>query len=431
MRLVAYASANAGKSGVASFLEIYGLFYISQVLGIPTPVAGILLTTSVLWDAITDPIVGWMLDRVGLSTKNITWCFVLGGAVVGACLLMLLAMTLLPSPAGTFCILLLLLTFRTAYTVIDVPHNTLIGFVAASPKARTRVAGLRILFSGLGRLATTVAAAQLISPGAEDMKPDELLNLGGVLTGLLIITLYAAVGSLSAISPVAPIRQRSSIVETLKFCTANAPLRRLFLLSILNSVAFPVLAIVLVYADTVEITHQGNPIPSFVTVLVMAQLLSLALWDALARHLLGRWTTLRVAYAMLALAAFALTYSNAAGLLLLVITMIAGGAQSGVSMMNWALLPDALEANKSGDVPIFGVFGLLTLANKIASSLAPTIVGLLLMWVELGGEPSNADSSITEFLRLTGALLTGISVACLWVSRRSNFSATPPRTSFR
>lgn len=62
-RLVQFAMGNAGKNALASMIEIYGLYYCIELLGVPPSLAGAVILVSLAWDAVADPLIGYRADR--------------------------------------------------------------------------------------------------------------------------------------------------------------------------------------------------------------------------------------------------------------------------------------------------------------------------------------------------------------------------------
>ena len=66
-RNATYASGNFGKSLVGSFVEIFALFYLTDLLNVPPALAGMILLFSLIWDGVTDPVMGIVAERLDMS----------------------------------------------------------------------------------------------------------------------------------------------------------------------------------------------------------------------------------------------------------------------------------------------------------------------------------------------------------------------------
>lgn len=61
---VLYANGNFGKSCLSTLVEVYALFYLTDILGIAPGMAGALLLASYVWDSLSDPLWGLVSDRI-------------------------------------------------------------------------------------------------------------------------------------------------------------------------------------------------------------------------------------------------------------------------------------------------------------------------------------------------------------------------------
>ena len=61
--MISYAMGDAGTGLAAIQLGTYLFLFFTCAAGIPAFIAGSLLMVSKLWDAINDPLIGWMSDH--------------------------------------------------------------------------------------------------------------------------------------------------------------------------------------------------------------------------------------------------------------------------------------------------------------------------------------------------------------------------------
>ena len=78
--MISYAMGDAGTGLAAIQLGTYLFLFFTCAAGIPAFIAGSLLMVSKLWDAINDPLIGWMSDRTRSRWgPRLPW--MIGGAV--------------------------------------------------------------------------------------------------------------------------------------------------------------------------------------------------------------------------------------------------------------------------------------------------------------------------------------------------------------
>ncbi|MBM5789247.1 MAG: MFS transporter, partial [Cyanobacteria bacterium M_DeepCast_200m_mx_001] len=61
--LLAYGLGDAGTGMAASLIGFYLFIFYTAAAGLPAWMAGLVLMLARLWDAINDPIVGWLSDK--------------------------------------------------------------------------------------------------------------------------------------------------------------------------------------------------------------------------------------------------------------------------------------------------------------------------------------------------------------------------------
>jgi len=62
-RIVAYATGEGASSLTQNGIAAFALLYYVQVLGLNSRAAGLALSVSMLWDAVSDPIMGHITDN--------------------------------------------------------------------------------------------------------------------------------------------------------------------------------------------------------------------------------------------------------------------------------------------------------------------------------------------------------------------------------
>ncbi len=146
-----YGLAEWGCNAIETFFRINLLIYCTDTLNLSPGTAGIIVAVGVVWDGITDPIVGTLSDHF-----NSRW----GRRIP----LMFLGMITLPlviwglfsiAPGATFLtwkFAILYLLCNTALTLIAVPHAALAGDISRDGKVRNQVFAVRYFYTIVGLL---------------------------------------------------------------------------------------------------------------------------------------------------------------------------------------------------------------------------------------------------------------------------------------
>ncbi|GBF50190.1 Na+/melibiose symporter-like transporter [Leptospira ryugenii] len=148
-----YAFAETGITAVQFVTQIYLLKFYTDVIGLSPSLAGIALSISVIWDAISDPLMGNLSDRTSSRWGRRRPFILVGGLLLSLSILILFSPTTLSSQFGKFTYLLCsYLLVNTAMTIISVPHIALGGELTFERNERTSIFGWRLFFSNIGML---------------------------------------------------------------------------------------------------------------------------------------------------------------------------------------------------------------------------------------------------------------------------------------
>jgi GPH family glycoside/pentoside/hexuronide:cation symporter len=140
-----YSLGDGGISIVMNGIGNFAMLFYTQILGLSAVYAGIALSVTTFWDAISDPLMGHISDHTR-SRFGRRLPYLLPGGLLMA--LTFLALWVLPqqfeSARGMFwCVLLLNLLLRTFLTVFMVPHTALGFELCPEYVDRSRLQGMR------------------------------------------------------------------------------------------------------------------------------------------------------------------------------------------------------------------------------------------------------------------------------------------------
>ncbi|EOQ89762.1 transporter, major facilitator family protein [Leptospira yanagawae serovar Saopaulo str. Sao Paulo = ATCC 700523] len=186
-----YGLAETGITAVQLFTQIYLLKYYTEIVGLNSSLAGIALSISVIWDAISDPLMGRISDHTHSRFGRRRPYILMGGILLAISVLLLFSPPNISSQIGKFSYLLCVyLLVNTAMTIISVPHIALGGELSFERNERTSVFGWRLFFSNIGMLiGMIVPAAILQSLGDESSKENIVTSrtTAGEIVSLVIL----------------------------------------------------------------------------------------------------------------------------------------------------------------------------------------------------------------------------------------------------
>lgn len=381
LRHMLYASGNYGKSCIGSFIELYALFYLTDRLGIPAAIAGSVIFVSLIWDAICDPLMGVAADRLREKLPTVRMFFLIGAPLTALAFLALFQAETIAASYRILYIFLALILFRTAYTIVDIPHNSMLAFLSRDSRDRTNIASLRIFFSAAGRVTVTLTMTMILNE-SNLIPTEQQFSTAAVM----FAALYLFVVALSYLSiRKIPIHTGDQIGQTLglrdrlKRIGDHSPLIIVFALTAVTSLTTPIIGSAIVYYGKYGIGKEQAGATALV-IMAACQALSLLFWSKLTNRMRRKRSASQCANAVLGLAmVIAITALESRETLYLV-AGLAGFAIGGIYMLNWSMLPDALEQTPglSDSRYHMSIFGLYTLTNKSFIGLSQAIIGLTL-----------------------------------------------------
>ena len=425
---VTYASGNFGKSLVGSFVEIFALFYLTDILNVPPALAGLILLLSLIWDGVTDPIMGIVADRLRQTIATANVFFYIGAPITAVAFIAFFNAAHVPPAWQLPYLLTTLLVFRTAYTVVDVPHNTMLALITDDPRQRTNITSLRIFFSSAGRVGVTLAAIYFLDASGPEASVPRFTNASVILAAAYVLVLIVCLRSVSRIvirSPPSTARLDTILSALFRTMRHNRQLLIVFGLTALTSMTVPVLSIAILYFAKYAL-HNVELGSVVLLVLAGTQAASLYFWSRFSNRLAQKKHASQLANAILAGVGvtFMVMLNSADGLF--VMAALVGFAVGGIHMLNWSMLPDAMDEHCAADAERFdmSIFSLFTLINKICMGLSQAFTGLVLA---VFGYQANSDIPLDTI----GAIVTTLialpavgSLGCIYLLRHQTLRQT-------
>lgn len=195
-----YSFATIGLSAIELMLQVY-LLDLYILAGLEPSMAGLAIALAVIWDAVSDPMMGILSDKTPSSTierKRVPY-LISGALIIGFAFYFLFS----PSPnsgqAALFNNLLIwYLVVNTAMTLFGVPHLSVINDLSDSEQERATFFGWRIVAGSVGLLLGIGLPAYLAFQ-VEGSSIADTLNLRSN-TGLILGTVASAVCLFSGFS---------------------------------------------------------------------------------------------------------------------------------------------------------------------------------------------------------------------------------------
>ncbi|MBD0346228.1 MAG: MFS transporter, partial [Coleofasciculus sp. Co-bin14] len=183
---LAYGVGELGGEIPNNILVFFLLFFLTNVAGLNPTLAGSVLLIGKVWDAINDPMIGWLSDRTR-SPLGRRYPWMLGGAIP---LGMLFFVQWFVPPTSNQWLLFgyysgIALLFYAAFTAVAVPYSTLGAELTQGYDERTSLISFKAAFS-IGASIFSLALAQAIFAKVAD--PSKRFLILGAICGVIAMS---------------------------------------------------------------------------------------------------------------------------------------------------------------------------------------------------------------------------------------------------
>lgn len=413
-------SMNFYWSGTGLFL----MYYYTDVLGVEPVVAGAVYALALVWDAVTDPLMGVVADRTRTRLGRYRPWILAGALPLGASYALafwnpgLSGAALIVWIAFTHCLL------RTTYTVVGVPLSSMQARLTADARERAVLAGYRMMGAATGALTVAIATPGIVAAlGQGDEARGYLLAaigagaLGTVIQIVCALVMREPVPDADAAPPglAGPIAELATFGQILR---ENTPLLRVFAVITVISIALTMFGKNVLYyfkyqLEAPQSTQLALAMPGF------AMIVAVPVWVWIANKTSKR--TAWMAGAAIAATGYGAFYLNPVETVPVVTAIIAlislGGAAFAV--LFWSMLPDTVEWGEAhaGVRHEARVFGFASFAQKAALGINAVLLGWLLTSVGYQANTGLSQATLDGIKAMMALIpLAGVlaSVAILW-----------------
>ncbi|MBE9029596.1 MFS transporter [filamentous cyanobacterium LEGE 11480] len=379
---LAYGLGELGTVIPVSIAVFFLLYFLTDVAGLNPALAGAVLLVGRGWDAINDPLIGWLSDRTH-SAWGRRYPWMIYGAVPLAlgCTLQWIVPPI-SSQWGLFAYYTLLsLLVYAAFSAVQLPFAALAAELAQDYDQRTQLMGIKAGFNIVGSVVGLVLA-QVVFASIADV-PQRYVTIGWLSSLAVLLGIGLCVwGTYSrywAVQSPTPVVHRSFWTEVPSLWH-NSAFRWLMGLNLCSLMGIQVTAAMLPYFVSHWMRLPAQHFTQMAIVVQVSAVLTMPLWMKVAQQ-----TSKRIVYfcgAPLAFVALAAMSWVQPGQLWL---MYGFGVMIGVGLSTFylvplAMLPDviAIDAIQTGQRREGLFFSFLVFFQKVSLAIALFIVGRLL-----------------------------------------------------
>jgi glycoside/pentoside/hexuronide:cation symporter, GPH family len=439
---IIYGTGDWGLAAFNTLRQIFYAIFLTDVVGLDPRLASFAALVGVLWDAVNDPLVGVISDKLRTRWGRRRPFLLIFAIPYGIAFLILWWAPPWQSQ------ILLMLHMMIAYAVSDtfqtlviVPFHAMTPEMTSDYDERTSLATYRMFFNFLASLAGGVLAPMIVKAtlaGGGTQQQGYLL--ASVVFGAssiipyLLIFFFVREKALPEEPEAAPGGHMASLWATLRQAWDNVPFRYATVIYMLNWVTFDLVSAVLPFFLVywvaqgnllLEMPGLGMPIESAVLgVMVVVALPALPLWAWVSQRL-GK----RIAY-MIAIAAWAMILGAlilvppmALGITMLMAVLM-GFSYSAGHMLPESIFPDVIDYDelRTGERHEGIYYGAKNFIRKLTTAFAIFLTLQVLGWLGYQRPPAQAvyfmqpDAVVMGIRILAGPVSAALLVALLVVT---------------
>lgn len=390
-----------GGNMIFTALGFWSLNYLTDTVGLAAGLAGIAVMAGKVWDAVTDPVMGYISDRTH-SRWGRRRPYLLFGAIpifLAMCFFFTKPDYLGEASPVTIAVwaAIALMLLNTANTVINIPYSSLTPELTDDYHERTRLNGYRF---GCAVFGTIIGAAAVLPiAGAFSDRKTGFIAVGAVLGGVAALTTLLTFFGTKEKKRRKEDFPNKGFFATYRQVLTNKPYLILLFTYALHLCALTFLQGILVYY-TKYIYHNENLATPAMAILLLTAMVFIPLSVLLAKKT-GKKLVYQISFAVLSSTCFLIfLFGHILGQNFFLMIMLYAGIGLGFSYVApFAMVPDAVEydAVKTGERKEGAYYGIWTFIAKAGQSLAVFLSGRIL---DSGGYIADAAQSETALFSI-------------------------------
>ncbi len=385
---IGFGVCDLGGNLFFTALGFWSLNYLTDTVGLAAGLAGVAVMVGKLWDAVTDPMMGFISDRTR-SRWGRRRPYLLFGAVP-----LMLAMWFFftkPGFSGQAALAvwaaLALMLLNTAYTIISIPYSSLTPELTDDYHERSSLNGFRFGFAVVGTILGAAAVQPIV--GAFSSKSAGFSAMGLVLGAVMALTALATFLSVREKKLPAAELPKAGFLKSYAAVFRNKPYLIVLGTYALNITGLNFLQGILVYYTKYIYSNEALTTPAMVLLLLVAMVCIPV--SVLVSKRIGKKRTYQISFAVLSSGCLAIyLLGHTLGPNFFLAMMVYAGIGIGFGYVApWSMVPDTVEydAVMTGERKEGAFYGMWTFVSKVGQSLSILLAGAIL---SLGGYVADA-----------------------------------------
>ena len=193
--MIQYCFANIFMGGGGYIISMYFSVFLTNVVGMELKHATFIMMIATIWDGINDPIMGIVTDRTRSKYgRHRRYLLLSIPPLVVSYIMLWNSFGLDGKENPTLCIVyyaFAYILYKTAYTMVDVPHTAMLPTLAPEYNKRTQYTSVSYIFNSVGMVPSYIILLIFLSVFGSSEVLSENSKMPFLLTGIVLAIVYA------------------------------------------------------------------------------------------------------------------------------------------------------------------------------------------------------------------------------------------------
>ncbi len=430
--IIGYGVGNIGYGLISQLMSVYLVFYSTAILKMPGSLIGLVIAISVVWDAVSDPVMGYLSDHTVSRFGRRHPYIILGAVLAAATNLMLWRINADQSMWLKFIwILLSVLLIKTFLTVFITPYSALGAELSTDYDERSVIQAIKTaFFLGAIFFVSSVSMFIYFRPTLEypfgQLNPAAYQNIAMTASVLMLLSGIVTYASTKSFIPYLPshLKQKGKLttidfVRKIKFSLAHKDYRAVFFGYLFTNLASAIIYTIGLHTYTYTFHLDAYKIGIVLGTQLIVSIIAQPIWAKISEKI-DKKNAVKLGLKISVISClilFGMTLFREAVQLhyeyLLIYSVAIGFGTSVLFSIPLSMIADTVDQqeHETGERNEGVYYGMLTFGYKLSQALAIFALGIILDFIRFDAALIIQQSS-TEIL-LGACLSLGSIVAFL------------------
>lgn len=409
--MMSYGLGDLASNLCWTMVTTYLLFYYTDVVKLNLTSIGLLFVIARLWDAINDPIMGYIADRTHTRWGRFRPYLLFGPIALSISLFLCFSVPDLSEGLKLTYAYITYILLGMSYTLVNMPYGAMAASMTQNADERTSLSGFRMFFAIIGSVAVSSLVQPLVRTFGGSDSSSKGFSLTALVFAIVILPLYFLVFS-GTREVVNADRKKPVPIKTLgRAVFANKPLITILISTLIASTCLFIRQSMLIYYCTYVI---GNAALTSVLLALMAGMLIVGVLVAppISKRLASKKVTMIIGIIVSGLCCLGMYLTGPGRMGFLYGWIVLGSAFSGMTfVMMWSMVADTIEYAewKTGARADGVIYSVASFVQKLATAASGWGAAMLLAAFGYVATASQSQQALNG-INLSVTLLPGFAL---------------------